>query len=31
MVNFVSILLCENLIDKGHAEIFNKMKSFVFP
>ena len=30
MVNFVSILLYENVIDKGYAEVFNKMKSFVF-
>ena len=30
IVNFVSILLYKNVIDKGFAEIFYKMKSFVF-
>ena len=29
-MNFVSILLYKNVIDKGYAEIFYKMKSFVF-
>ena len=30
IVNFVSILLYKNVIDKGYAEIFYKIKSFVF-
>ena len=30
MENFVSILLYENVIDKGYAEVFNKIKIFFF-